>query len=143
MKTQQNVLNAIKAGRKSEAIDGRDYVRLADFFPVSDWEHLGVSLKEGAEAPQPKEWNRDNILEQLKKDVAFGFEKALDQRGLSADAMHGVVKMWMWILDDDLQYHDAYAQYGLPLLKLVAVKFGFPNEIGDDTGNEDKYAAGN
>jgi len=34
-----------------------------------------------------------------------------------------------------------YAQYGLPLFKATAVKYGFSNWIGDDTGSEDKYAA--
>ena len=44
------------------------------------------------------------ILKQLEEDVDFGFEKALNQRGLSAPAMYIVVRMWMWILEDDLQY---------------------------------------
>ena len=30
--------------------------------------------------------------------------------------------------------------YGLPLLKAVAVKYGFKNPIGDDEGTEDKYS---
>lgn len=34
-----------------------------------------------------REWTRENILEQLKSDVEFGFEKALDQRGISASLM--------------------------------------------------------
>ena len=47
--------------------------------------------------------------------------------------------MWMWILEDDLQYMDSYAMYGLPLFKAVALKYGFKNEIGKDTGKEEKY----
>jgi hypothetical protein len=66
----------------------------------------------------------------------------LDKRGISAGLMYEVVKMWMWVLEDDLQNHNEedYAQYGLPLLKAVAVKYEFKNEIGDDYGNEWKYS---
>jgi len=29
--------------------------------------------------------------------------------------------------------------YGLPLFKATAIKYGFPNPIGDDSGSERKY----
>jgi hypothetical protein len=32
-----------------------------------------------------------------------------------------------------------YAMYGLPLFKAVAVKYGWNNPIGNDSGSEDKY----
>ena len=34
---------------------------------------------------------------------------------------------------------DNYAMYGLPLFKATAVKYGWDNPIGDDTGEEDFY----
>ena len=34
---------------------------------------------------------------------------------------------------------ERYALYGLPLLKATALKYGFPNEIGDDEGTESRY----
>jgi hypothetical protein len=84
------------------------------------------------------------VLAQLKKDVAFGFEKALNQRGISAGLMSEVVKMWNWILEEGLENYDednGYAQYGLPLFKATAVKYGFDNPIGDNNGDEDEYAS--
>jgi hypothetical protein len=48
--------------------------------------------------------------------------------------------MWNWILDEGLEDFDDYAQYGLPLFKATAVKYGFENPIGDDYGNEYKYS---
>ena len=138
MLTQEQVLEAAKAGRTSQTLDGRDYRRLLDFFPPEHWEAFGYTVKEGADASEitPTPWTEENVKVQLARDVAFGFEKALGKRGISAGMMHSVVKMWMWVLEDDLQDMSAYAQYGLPLLKAVAVKYGFPNEIGD----EDDYA---
>jgi hypothetical protein len=48
--------------------------------------------------------------------------------------------MWLWVLDDELADFEAYAQYGLPLFKRVAVKYGFENPIGDDNGDEFQYS---
>ena len=70
MKSQQFV----KDNYKSETLDGRDLSRLIEFYPLEDWKHFGFKLKEGAEHT-PKEWTRENIINQLKEDVSFGFEK--------------------------------------------------------------------
>jgi hypothetical protein len=142
VKTREQILEAIEAGKKSQCLDGRDFSRLTGYFPVTQWSLLGCSLKEGEEPPQPRELTRINILADLKRDVGFGFEKALNKRGISSGIMFEVVKMWLWVLDDPLQYFndDDYAQYGLPLFKAVALKFGFDNPIGNDTGSEKKYS---
>jgi hypothetical protein len=141
MLTREQALKAIEGGRESQCLDGRDYSRLTDFFPVSDYKALGFSLKEGAEIPVIRDWTEEEIKKQLAKDVAFGFEKALNKRGISASFMYEVVKMWMWVLEDELQYSEDYAQYGLPFLKAVAVKYGLPNEIGEKAGNEYEYSS--
>lgn len=142
MKTREEVIDAIRAGRETQCLDGRDYARLTDFFPVDLWPVFGIRLKEGVIPPAVVDWTEENILRHLKEDVTFGFEKALNKRGISAGLMYEVVKTWLWVLDDDLQDHDDYPQYGLPLFKAVAVKYGFENPIGDDSGNENKYSAG-
>ena len=142
MKTKDAILEAVKTGKKSQCVDRRDFQRLIDFFPASEWLHFGFNIKAGATPPQPKPWTPEAVTEQMKSDVAFGFEKALDQRGLSAASMHSVVQMWLWVLDDPLQYNEEYAQYGLPLFKAVALKYEFPNPIGDNAGNERKYSSG-
>lgn len=140
MKTREQILAAVKAGKSSQALDGRDFARLCDFFAAEDWPAFGFSLAEGKEARAPKELTEENVRTQLAEDLAFGFEKALGRRGISASLMHETVKLWMWVLDDDLQYFEEYAQYGLPLFKAVALKYGLPNKIGDDRGDEEKYS---
>lgn len=143
MKTQKEVLEAVKAGKKSEAIDGRDFGRLVNFFPFEEWEHFGYGLKENSspsDLPPPKPWTEEVILEQLRGDLDFAFKKALGQRGLSSSSMFEVIRMWMWVLDDPLQHHQEYAQYGLPLYKEVAVKYGLENPIGKKSGSEVEYA---
>ena len=122
----EQVRDAVAAGRESGCayLDSRDYCRLADFFPASDWEVFGFSLKEGAEVPEPREWTRENILSQLRDDLDFAIEKAEGQRGISASLMYEVVKMWMWVLEDELQHaDDDYDPYGLPFLREVRDKY--------------------
>jgi hypothetical protein len=98
-------------------------------------------LIDGAKAPEaPTPLTQEEVMGYLKRDLEFAFEKALNKRGLSARTMNSVIRMWMWILDDELADCEEYAQYGLPLLKKVAVKYNLPNQIGDDYGNESKYA---
>lgn len=143
MLTQEQVLKVIRDGRESKCLDGRDYIRLADFFADEHMEALGFKLKDGVEAPARaiKPWTREAVLDQLARDVDFGFEKALNKRGISASLMHEVVEMWMWVLEDEEFSGLDYAQYGLPLLKAVAVKYGFDNPIGDHAGDEHEYSA--
>ena len=88
-------------------------------------------------------FTKENIIEQLRTDVEFGFEKALNRRGISACLMFEVVRMWNWILNEDDELanwpSERYAIYGLPLFKATAIKYGFPNMIGDDEGDESWY----
>lgn len=139
MKTIESVL----AEYKSQTLDGRDLSRLAEFLTIEQLPEIGYTIKtEAADKWKPKEWTRENIINQLKDDVTFGFEKALNKRGISAGLMFSVVHMWNWILEEGLENHDedaGYAQYGLPLFKATAVKYGFDNPIGDDTGTESQY----
>ena len=127
----------------SKTIDARDIHRLARFIPDDMLFRLGLEVKEDfKENREVLEFTRENVLKQLEKDVAFGFEKALDQRGISSSLMYSVVKMWNWILEEGLEDFESYAQYGLPLFKATAVKYNFDNPIGDDYGDEERYACG-
>ena len=140
-------LEQIKGHYSSDTIDGRDVSRLVPFLTEAECkEFFNIEFKDEYKGKEReiKEWTRENILEQLKEDVEFGFDKALNQRGLSAGAMFNVVSMWNWILEEGLENYDednGYAQYGLPLFKATAVKYGFDNPIGEDSGRESKYAS--
>ena len=138
VKTKEQILNAVKDGKDSQCMDGRDFSRLAGFFPTADLKFFGFELKDGAKH-EPEKLTEETVKKQLKSDLEFAFEKALDCRGISSIFMYEVVKMWMWVLDDDLADFDNYTMYGLPLYKAVAVKYGFNNKIGDDKGSESKY----
>lgn len=135
-------LEFVKQNYKSETLDGRDLSRLMQFIPESELADFGLQLKEEYIGTHKHiEFTKENVLVQLKKDVEFGFEKALNQRGLSASSMYEVVSMWNWILEEGLEDFDAYAQYGLPLFKATAQKYGFENPIGEKVGDEYEFSS--
>lgn len=133
-------LEQVKVLYKSKTLDGRDLHRLAQFIPKEQLADYGLELKEGFEH-NVISFTRENVLKQLEMDVKFGFEKALTQRGISASLMFDVVQMWNWILEEGLENWDNenYAQYGLPLFKATAVKYGFRDEIPNYQGNEHQF----
>lgn len=127
---------------KPQTIDGRDMNRLVSFLPEDVLNDMGIVLQDEFKGKHvPHELTKENIMEFLKADVDFGFEKALDCRGISASCMYAVVNMWNWILEEGLEdfAESNYAFYGLPLFKATAIKYSFDNPIGDDTGTEVKY----
>lgn len=139
-------LEQIAKEYKSETLDGRDLTRLSIFIPYNMLNDFGIKPKDEYDEEEIwnkhiKEFTRENILKQLEEDVDFGFEKALDKRGISSSLMYNVVRMWNWILEEGLEDFDSYAQYGLPLFKATAVKYGFDNPIGDDYGDEYEYSS--
>ena len=130
---------------KDSTLDGRQSYRFAQFLTFDKLTKFGLEPEDGV---TEEEWNknvkpftRENVLAQLEEDVAFGFEKALNKRGISSWMMLECVKFWNNILEEGLEnWSDSnYAMYGLPLFKATAVKYGWDNPIGSDTGNENKY----
>lgn len=98
-------------GLASKCLDGRDFNRLAKFIPYNMIKDFGMEPNE--EYNNEERWNstvveftRENVLKQLEEDVRFGFEKALNQRGISASLMFECVMMWNYILERKSQLTD-------------------------------------
>ncbi len=81
-------LQQIKEQYKSRTLDGRDLSRLMQFIPENELTGFGIELKDEYKGKhQHIPFTKENVIEQLKSDVAFGFTKALNQRGISASLM--------------------------------------------------------
>jgi hypothetical protein len=136
MKTLEETIKFFKSG----CLDGRDAVRLSLFVPENRFDEIGILIPAEAIGKFiPKDWTRENILAQLKEDVDFGFEKAINHRGISAEMMYDVVHMWNWILQEGLEDFDNYPDYGIPLFKATALKYGFPDRSNEYKPEEDWY----
>lgn len=99
-------------------LDDRFGIRFADFLTTEQLEKIGFKIKEEyieEHNNNIKEWNEENVINQLKEDIEFGIEKAEDKRGISSSLMFDVVKNWLKILEDydTLEYFNDYYDYGL------------------------------
>lgn len=114
MKEIKEILNDYDNYRT--VLDDRFGSRFIDFLTIEEMESIGFELKDEYKKDwQPKEWNEENIIEQLKEDIEFGIAKAEDERGISASLMFEVVKSWLKVLEDKeiLEYFEDYYDYGL------------------------------
>lgn len=117
--------------------DRRFTKRFLDFLPAKDWPMFGFELKEGETTPEVKKWTKENVLAQLRNDVAFGIKKATDHRGISAALMFAVVRAWCIVLENDLE-NTPYGYYGDNLFKAVDKKYKF-GLVDEDTFDEQFY----
>lgn len=113
-------------------LDDRFGVRLAQFLSADQIEKIGFEFAndEARSAHIAIPFTREAVLEQLKKDVEFGWMKACDERGISANLMFEVVRSWCKVLEDGLENWGElnYGPYGKPLFMAVANKYGWPLE---------------
>lgn len=124
MKTLEQVITSYEENQREKNFDGRDMTRLARFVKEEDLHRIGLELTDEYKGThQTQEWTRENVLHQLKHDVEFGWEKAVNERGISSSLMFHVVLMWNWILEEGLEDFDEYAPYGRPLFKATAEKY--------------------
>ena len=144
MKDLKSIVENYEKDDWGVVLDDRFGRRLAKFLTEDEIVKIGFEIDDDYKGKhKPIEWTRENILAQLKEDVAFGFEKALGKRGISASLMFEVVNKWNKVLEEGLENYgnsSNYSQYGLPLFKATAVKYGWNNPIGDDNGDELKYS---
>lgn len=138
MKTLEYVKNNIDDFERDDLCDRRFTKRFLDFIDESEWEKFGFRRKEGAEPKKPKEWTEENVLRQLKDDVDFGVEKALNHRGISSGLMAMVCLSWLDVLEDEDIDRDLYGWYGSELFKAIDKKYGF-GIIAEDTFSGDFY----
>jgi len=106
-------------------IDHRAFDRLLMFLSFEDAEQF---LADGASETG---WNqasltRERIMIMMKSDLSFAFDKALGQRSISANLMHQVMCMYLWLIGDDELLEDMdYTDYGLADLSAIRDKY-FP-----------------
>lgn len=132
--------NLVKlAHEEPKCLDCRDLGRILKYVKYDDCKDLLENVDKENWDNNRNEYIRHNVLENLENDLKFSFEKALDCRGLSSSFMYETIKTYMYILEDELVNFDKYVNYGLPFFKAVALKYGFENPIGDDTGEESHY----
>ena len=139
MKTLEYVKNHIDEFERDDFLDKRFTCRFLDFIEESEWEKFGFKRTGDIKKQhKPKEWTDENILSQLKSDVDFGIEKALDHRGISSELMAMVCLAWLDVLEDKDIDRNLYGWYGSELFKAIDKKYGF-GLVDEDTFSGDFY----
>lgn len=109
---------------QDDLIDMRFTKRFLDFIPTDEWGNYGFKYT-GEEPLEPKEWTEKNILEQLKRDVEFGYKKCVDERGISSELMAMVVNAWCKVLQNGLDLNGDDGWYHRKQFTIVAKHYGW------------------
>ena len=127
MKSLDYVKNHIDEFEKDDFVDRRFTRRFLQFIPTDEWETFGFRYT-GTEPYVPKEWTEENILAQLREDVEFGYEKAMNERGISSELMAMVVEAWCNVLENGLDLDGNDGWYHIRQFITVAKHYGWELE---------------
>lgn len=110
-------------------LDNRDLNRLLLYLTHDEaidifGDNLAARWREWHEV---RPWNEQTIMEHICSSLEFAFEKALGQRGIISSLMHGVMRMWMWVIQDEelTKGEPYYDDYGLAYLHRIRNRY-FP-----------------
>lgn len=130
MPTQDEIVTRLEQRQKDDffGFETTDYVQALDY------EHAKPYLKDGV---TPDEWmpeysTRDQVIAKMLDYMAFAWDKALDERGLSANRSIIHYRAWAWLAGDvDLSDEIAratYYDYGKSILRRVCEFYGWDDK---------------
>lgn len=124
MRTQEEIVAEIKRAAADELLP----FTAEAIIGYLDFEHAKEFLKLEAKA---EDWKQDPltkeaVLGEMRTYMAeYGWDKALGHRGISANRTVTKMAAWTWLLGDE-PITDPYPSYGVPILKALCERYGFP-----------------
>lgn len=112
-----------------------------EYLSYLDDKHLRPLLNQeaaGGQIGQPLELNREKIVAKMRDYINFAWEKANDERGISASrsVLHYVA--WTWLAGDrefsaeiERMGIEDYAPYGKPILRRIEEFYGWGTREND------------
>jgi hypothetical protein len=139
MPTQEEILARFLT-RKERDMFGDE---VGEYLPYLSFEHAKAFLKEGV---TKEEWDkerpsleRDRLLKQMEEYMEFGWEKANNCRGLSANRTMAHYVAWTWLAGDrafsekmEAEYRDHYQFYGKDILVMICKHYGWDSSKWDN-----------
>lgn len=139
MRSQKEILDKIEELEKTDF----DFTGIMqqDLKKRLTWSNVQPYLKpEHRSSVCPPEWKvssiieKEEILKEMRDYIDFAYEKAYDQRGLSAirSIMHYMC--WIWLLGKEYDgflskimnaFLNNFEPYGIPILRMIADEFGW------------------
>lgn len=123
MRTQEEILERFKEVRKDDFFGFETDVIFYHLKFKYAKEFLNESVTEDQWEEHQEENSRESILNQMKDYMVFAWEKAINERGISASRSMSKYNAWVWLLGDDLGDLNNYTEYGKPNLKTICKKY--------------------
>lgn len=125
MRTQEEIIARIESIKKDDFFG----FQTADLIQCLDFEHAKSYLKKGATADQwPTEpHDRESILKVMENYMDFAWDKANNERGLSAGRSMAHYTAWTWLIGDEDKFPnlETYTDYGRPHLRALCKEYGW------------------
>lgn len=109
---------------------------LLSFLPFEDAKpHLKEEYVAKVEAGEEKWVPLTDPKKEILEYLGFAFQKAEDQRGLSAIRSMCHFKAWIWLEDEkfyneiSVDMESEYEDYGMSILNKIAAHYGYTREV--------------
>ena len=132
MRTEQEIINRIEVVKNAD-IFGTVRSDLIHCLPFSSAKKY---LKDDVTEDdwEPKLSDDDSVLQEIHDYMEFAWDKANNNRGLSAGRSLMHMQAWLWLLGEDQAADDIddYSHYGKPQLRAICEHYGWDWSFWDD-----------
>lgn len=132
MKTQEQLIERYRVLAEDDFF-GAKRGDLATYMTAESLAAAGEPVREDQAHLVGKTLTRDAVLTEMRNYMTFAWDKANNERGLSAGRSINHFEAWLWLLGDEealafAEDDDNYPEYGRPILRFICERFGFPIE---------------
>ncbi len=132
VRTQDEIVTEIERIKKDDFFG----FKTTDLLGYLDFDHAKQYLKPEC---TEKDWeqspsDRDSILLEMEKYMDFAWDKANNERGLSAGRSMAHYTAWVWMIGDEDKFGDLeeYQYYGKDNLRKLCETYGWDADQWDD-----------
>ena len=134
----------------NEVIEKIEEIKDKDFFGFKTGDLIGYLpfnkakqyLKPEVTEVTENEWkpqllNKELIIKEMSEYMSFAWEKANNERGISAGRSMAHYLIWIWLIGDENEFDniEKYSYYGKDHLVKICKHYGFKNEDDGERSN--------
>lgn len=132
MRTQEEVAERFETSTSMFGFEKEVWISYLDYAHAKPF--LKGEVTEEDWSKDVKALDEPTVLADMRSYAAFGWEKIIDHRGLSAGRTVEKMCAWLWLLgtpqaDELIKFAEDeanYPQYGAPILSRICETYGFP-----------------
>lgn len=130
MKTQEQLIERYQQVADNDFF-GAKRGDLAKYMTRESLAAVGAPVSDDQAHLIGKPLTRDAVLAEMHNYMTFAWDKANNERGLSAGRSINHFEAWLWLLGDEealafAEDAENYPDYGRPILHYICERFGFP-----------------